>query len=152
MIGFTPNIPIFSTSTSTRPPAAVAIIYKFDQNNDTYFQYLWPIGRPEPLTVKSENSGFGRNWYTGCPKIGPRKYINDFLSLKIWPLTLRLTKTQNCHLFSLFQLKNSHFHGYFVTCWWRAIFFIFSRFFGAYWFKKMAILCFDQCQIKCSYF
>ena len=29
---------------------ALDIKYKFDQHNDTSFQYLWPIGSPEPLT------------------------------------------------------------------------------------------------------
>ena len=69
-------------SPNTRPPGAVVIIYEFDQHNDTYFQYLWHIGCLEPLAVKSENSGFGRNWYTGCPKIWSKKYINDFCPWK----------------------------------------------------------------------
>ena len=86
----------------TRPLGALAIIYEFDQHNDTYFQYLGCKGSSEPLTVKSENSDLWRNWYTGCPKIRSRKYLNDFLTLKMWPLCLTLTKIQNLHLLSLF--------------------------------------------------
>ena len=64
----------------------LAIKYEFDQHNDIYFQNLWPIGSPEPLTVKSEKSGFWRNKYTGWPKIWSRKYKNHFFTPKIWPI------------------------------------------------------------------
>ena len=130
---------------------ALDIKYKFDQHNDTSFQYLWPIGSPEPLTVKSEKSSFWRNWFTGWPKIGSMKYRIFFWPWKydywLWPY-------QNTNLLSFFTsiTINANFHGYFVSYWWRTIFYDFTTFFGAKWFKKMAILCFDQCQSKCSYF
>ena len=44
---------------------------------------LLPQGSPEPLTVKSENSGFWKNCYTGCPKIRSMVNENDFVTLKI---------------------------------------------------------------------
>ena len=62
----------------SRLPQASAIKYKFNQHNDIYFQNLWPIGSPESLTVKSEKSGFWRNWNTGWPKIKSTKYIFHF--------------------------------------------------------------------------
>ena len=65
------------------PPGALAIIYEFDQHNDTYFQYLGCKGSSEPLTVKSENSGLWKNYYTGCPKIRSMAGENDFVTLKI---------------------------------------------------------------------
>ena len=70
------------TSLRTRPPGAVAIIYEFDQHNDTYFQYLGCKGSSEPLTVKSEKSGLWKNYYTGCPKIRSMAGENDFVTLK----------------------------------------------------------------------
>ena len=69
-------------SPNTRPPGALTIIYEFDQHNDTYFQYLGCIGSPEPQTVKSENSGFWKNCYKGCPKIRSIEDENDFVTLK----------------------------------------------------------------------
>ena len=67
----------------SRPPGADAIIYEFDQHNDTYFQYLGCKGSSEPLTVKSEKSGLWKNYYTGCPKIRSMAGENDFVTLKI---------------------------------------------------------------------
>ena len=52
---------------------ALAIKYEFNQPNDSSFQYLRPLGSPEPQTVKSEKSGFCWNCYTGCPKIWSKK-------------------------------------------------------------------------------
>ena len=37
------------TNSASWPLGALAIIYEFDQHNDTYFQYLGCIGSPEPL-------------------------------------------------------------------------------------------------------
>ena len=107
-----------------------------------YFHDQWPHGSSNPLKVESENLCFCRKWYTGCPKMAFRKDIHHFVIQKR-ALTLALTKTQNCHLFSLLYLKNTPFHGYFVTCWWKTIFYDFVGFFGARWVKKMAILCFN---------
>ena len=90
---------------NTRPLGALAIINEFDQHNDTYFQYLGCIGSPEPLTVKSENSVFWKNCYTGCPKIRSMEDENDFVTLKIWTFDLALIKTQNCHLFESISTK-----------------------------------------------
>ena len=84
---------------------ALDIKYKFDQHNDTSFQYLWPIGSPEPLTGKSEKSGFGRNCYTECPKIRYINVINYFRTLRIWTFALALIKTQIQHLFESFSTK-----------------------------------------------
>ena len=85
----------------------VIMLVEFDQHNDTYFQYLGCIGSPEPLTVKSKNSGFWKNCYTGCPKIRSMEDENDFVTLKIWEFYLALMKTQNCHLFESLSTKKT---------------------------------------------
>ena len=80
------------------------------------------------------------------------KYRNDFFDPE--NMTIDSDVDQNTKLLSFFTFitKNAHFHGYFVSYWWRTIFYDFTSFFGAKWFKKMVILGFDQCQSKCSYF
>ena len=123
-----------------------AIKNEFVGHNDTYFQSQWPHGSPKPLTVKSENSGFVRNWYTGCPKLWFMKNINDFLTLKMWPLALALikTKTKN-HLFDPL-IKKCPFS--MENCLWslKAVISHVKWAFSGQWVKKMAIFCFDQCQ------
>jgi len=61
-------MPIKNHLDMSRPSGAVAIIYEFDQHNDTYYQYLGSIGSPEPLAVKSENSGLGKTAIKVVPK------------------------------------------------------------------------------------
>ena len=70
------------------PLGAVAIKYQFEQYSETYFQSLSPQWSPEPLIVKSENSGFWRNCYTGCPKIICLEGINDFVTLEMGTFAL----------------------------------------------------------------
>ena len=63
------------------------------------------MGSPEPLTVKSENSGFWKNCYKGCPKIRSMEDENDFVTLKVLTFDVALIKTQNCHLFESLSTK-----------------------------------------------
>ena len=131
----------------SRPLGALAIKYEFDQHNDTCFQSLWPHGSPEPLTVKSENSGFWRNCYTGCPKIMCLEDKNDFVTLEMWTFALALIKLQNCHLLESFSTKKP----------WKNIEICSPPICNKitmkmYKWQKMGILCFGQRKTQWSHF
>ena len=110
------------------------------------------MASPKPLTVKSENSGFWKNCYTGCPKIRFMEDENDFVTLKIRIFDLVLIKTQNCHLFELLSTKKPWKNK--GNCSPPKCFKITMKMFILQlkkW-KKMAILCFGQHQSQWSYF
>ena len=96
---------VYLSGSRARPPGALAIKCEFDQHKDTFFQNLWTHESQNPLTMKSENSGFWKNYYIGWPKIRSKEDINDFVTLKIWTFDLALIKTHNCHLFESFSFS-----------------------------------------------
>ena len=55
------------------------ITFEFGRHIDTYFCNLEGHGSLNPLKLELKNSGFRRNYYTGCPKKASVIDFSDFL-------------------------------------------------------------------------
>ena len=56
------------------------LTFEFGRHIDTYFCNLEGHGSLNPLKMKLKNSGFWRNWYTGCPKKAFATDFSDFIT------------------------------------------------------------------------